>query len=112
MISGRNWRRLECENVGDIEFELDSLYTCSIASFHNHLNNLYVFQILMSSDEELPDIPYCPLPEKRIRSDGEEAFLQLQKDYHDLLNIPAKQRSEEEKKEVIRLKNKYCNVQS
>ena len=63
----------------------------------------------MSSDEELPDIPYCPLPEKRIRSDGEEAFLQLQKAYHDLLNIPAKQRSEEEKKEVIRLKNRYCN---
>ena len=66
----------------------------------------------MSSDEELPDIPYCPLPEKRVRSDGEEAFLQLQKEYHDLLNIPAKQRSEEEKKEVIRLKNRYCKAQS
>ena len=66
----------------------------------------------MSSDEELPDIPYCPLPEKRARSDGEEAFLQLQKEYHDLLNIPAKQRSEEEKKEVNRLKIRYCNAQS
>ena len=88
------------------DVELDSLYTCSIASFHNHLNNLYVFQITMSSDEELPDIPYCPLSEKRIRSDGEEAFLQLQKAYHDLLNIPAKQRSEQEKKEVIRLQKR------
>ena len=66
----------------------------------------------MSSDEELPDIPYCPLPEKRTRSDGEEAFLQLQKAYHDLLNIPTKQRTEQEKKEVIRLKNRYCNAQS
>ena len=63
----------------------------------------------MSSDEELPDIPYCPLPEKRIRSDGEEAFLQLQKAYHDLLNIPAKQRSEQEKKEVTQLQKRYCN---
>ena len=77
MISSQNWRRLECENVGDIEFELDSLYTCSIASFHNHLSNLYVFQ-KMSSEDELPDIPYCPEPEKRKRSDGEEAFLELQ----------------------------------
>ena len=63
----------------------------------------------MSSDEELPDIPYCPLPEKRIRSDGEEAFLKLQRTYHDLLNIPAKERSDDEKKEVARLKTRYCN---
>ena len=63
----------------------------------------------MSSDEELPDIPYCPLPEKRIRSDGEEAFLELQRIYLDLLNIPAKQRSDDEKKEVARLKTRYCN---
>ena len=66
---------------------------------------------MMSSDDndELPDIPYCPLPEKRIRSDGEEAFLELQRTYLDLLNIPAKQRSDDQKKEVARLKTRYFN---
>ena len=65
------------------------------------------FQI-MSSDDELPDIPYCPLPEKRLVTDAEEAFLELQRTYLDLLNIPAKKRSDEEKKEVARLKMRYC----
>ena len=65
---------------------------------------------MMSSDDndELPDIPYCPLPEKRIRSDGEEAFLELQRTYLDLLKIPAKHRSDDEKKEVAQLKERYC----
>ena len=82
--------------------------TYSIASFHNHLNKLYAFQTIMSSDEDLPDIPYCPLLEKR-KSDGEEAFLELQRTYLDLLNIPARHRSDDQKKEVARLKMRYCN---
>ena len=53
----------------------------------------------MSSDDELPDIPYCPLPAKKTRSDGEEAFLILQSRLHELLSIPTKERSEEERKE-------------
>ena len=61
----------------------------------------------MSSDEELPDIPYCPLPAKKTRSDGEEAFLILQSRLHELLSIPTKERSEEERKEYNRLRNKY-----
>ena len=69
-----------------------------------------IFQIMSQKeiDDELPDIPYCPLPEKRTRSDAEEAFLELQRRYHGLLNIPAKQRSDEEKKEVLRLRVKYA----
>ena len=68
-----------------------------------------IFQIMSQKEmDELPDIPYCPLPEKRTRSDAEEAFLELQRRYHGLLNIPAKQRSDEEKKEVLRLKVKYA----
>ena len=61
----------------------------------------------MSSDEELPDIPYCPLPAKKTRSDGEEAFLILQSRLHELLSIPTKERSEEERKEYNRVRNKY-----
>ncbi|MEC7382689.1 MAG: hypothetical protein VYE16_06715, partial [Cyanobacteriota bacterium] len=57
--------------------------------------------------DELPDIPYCPLPEKRLRTDAEEAFLELQRTYHGLLSIPANQRSDEEKKEVRRLQQRY-----
>ena len=69
-----------------------------------------IFQIMSQKEmDELPDIPYCPLPEKRLRTDAEEAFLELQRRYHDLLNIPAKQRSDDEKKEVARLKKRYCN---
>ena len=82
-----------------------SLYTCSVA-FHNHLNKLYPFQI-MSSEEELPDIPYCPLPAKKTRSDGEEAFLQLQTRFNELLAIKAKDRSDDERKEYERLRKKY-----
>ena len=68
-----------------------------------------IFQIMSQKEmDELPDIPYCPLPEKRTRSDAEEAFLELQRRYHGLLNIPAKQRSDEEKKEVLRLRVKYA----
>ena len=61
----------------------------------------------MSSDEELPDIPYCPLPAKKTRSDGEEAFLRLQTRLHELLSIPTKDRSDNERKEYNRLRNKY-----
>ena len=74
--------------------------------FHNHLNEHYLFQI-MSSNDELPDIPYCPEPAKKARSDGEEAFLQLQTRVHELLAIRAKDRSEDEQKEYNRLRNKY-----
>ena len=67
-----------------------------------------IFQIMSQKEmDELPDIPYCPLPEKRLRTDAEEAFLELQRTYHGLLGIPAKQRSDEEKKEVLRLRKKY-----
>ena len=61
----------------------------------------------MSSDDELPDIPYCPLPAKKTRSDGEEAFLELQTRLHELLSIPAKNRSDDERKEYDRLRKKY-----
>ena len=61
----------------------------------------------MSSEEELPDIPYCPLPAKKTRSDGEEAFLVLQTRFHQLLTIPAKNRSDDERKEYERLRKKY-----
>ena len=61
----------------------------------------------MSSDDELPDIPYCPLPAKKTRSDGEEAFLELQTRLHELLSIPAKNRSDDERKEYERLRKKY-----
>ena len=67
-----------------------------------------IFQIMSQKEsDELPDIPYCPIPEKRSRTDGEEAFLELQRTYHALLGIPAKQRSDEEKKEVRRLQQRY-----
>ena len=67
-----------------------------------------IFQIMSHDDsDELPDIPYCPVPEKRLVTDEEEAFLELQRTYHGLLGIPAKQRSDEEKKEVLRLRKKY-----
>ena len=59
------------------------------------------------SDEELPDIPYCPIPAKKTRSDGEEAFLELQTRLHELLSIPTKDRSDNERKEYNRLRNKY-----
>ena len=62
----------------------------------------------MSSDDELPDIPYCPLPAKKTRSDGEEAFLELQTRLHELLSIPAKNRSDDERKEYERLRKKYA----
>ena len=74
--------------------------------FHNHLNELYLFQI-MSSNDELPDIPYCPEPAKKARSDGEEAFLQLQTRFNELLAIKAKDRSDDERKEYERLRKKY-----
>ena len=61
----------------------------------------------MSSEDDLPDIPYCPLPAKKTRSDGEEAFLELQTRFHELLSIPAKNRSGDERKEYERLRNKY-----
>ena len=67
-----------------------------------------IFQIMSQKEmDELLDIPYCPLPEKRLLTDAEEAFLELQRTYHGLLGIPAKQRSDEEKKEVRRLQQKY-----
>ena len=66
----------------------------------------------MSSDDELPDIPYCPKPAKKLRSDEEEAFLDLQRRYHQLLDIPANQRSDEEKTETNQLRKKYSRVKT
>ena len=61
----------------------------------------------MSSDEDLPDIPYCPIPAKKNRTDGEEDFLRLQSRVRELLAIPTKDRSDNERKEYNRLRNKY-----
>ena len=49
----------------------------------------------------------CPIPAKKTRSDGEEAFLELQTRLHELLSIPTKDRSDNERKEYNRLRNKY-----
>ena len=45
---------------------------------------------------------------KKTRTDGEEAFLTLQSRVHELLSIPTKNRSKEEKNEYNRLRNKYA----
>ena len=66
----------------------------------------------MSSDDELPDIPYCPKPAKKLRSNEEEAFLDLQHHYHQLLDIPANQCSDEEKKVTNNLRKKYSLVKA
>ena len=47
-------------------------------------------------------------PTKKIRSDEEEAFLSLQIRVQELLSISVKNRSDEEKKEYNRLRNKYA----
>ena len=44
---------------------------------------------------------------KKTRNDGEEAFLKLQSRVQELLSIPGKDRSDDEKKEYNRLRNKY-----
>ena len=69
---------------------------------------LQYFQI-MSSDDELPDIPYCPKPAKKLWSDEEDAFLDLQWGYHQLLDIPANQQCDEEKEEKNKLRKKYSS---
>ena len=46
-------------------------------------------------------------PAKKTRSDGEETFLKLQSRVQELLSIPGKDRSDEERKEYNRLRNKY-----
>ena len=48
------------------------------------------------------------LPSKKTQSDEEEAFLNLQISVQELLTIPAKDRSDAEKKEYNRLRNKYA----
>ena len=59
----------------------------------------------MSSDAKSQDI----LPENNgvVLSDKESAFLKLQLRYHELLDIPANQRTEEEKKEANKLRRPY-----
>ena len=56
----------------------------------------------MSSDD-LPEIPYCPIPAKKKHTDGEEAFLTLQRRCKELLAIPTRDRSDSEQKEDNRL---------
>ena len=60
---------------------------------------------MMSSDAKSQDI----LPENNgvVLSDKESAFLKLQLRYHELLDIPANQRTEEEKKEANKLRRPY-----
>ena len=59
------------------------------------------FQMASSHDkEELPDIQV-------VLSAKEKAFLELQLRYHQLLDIPANQRTEEEKKEANRKRRSY-----
>ena len=60
---------------------------------------------MMSSDAKSQDI----LPENNgvVLSDKESAFLKLQLRYHELLDIPANQRTEEEKKETNKLRRPY-----
>ena len=55
-----------------------------------------------------PSPPNLHSPAKKIRSDEEEAFLILQIRVHELLSIPVKNRSDEEKKEYNWLRNKYA----
>ena len=59
---------------------------------------------VMQEDEELQQ---PTIPKKTKLSDAENDFLQLQQRYHQLLDIPTKQRSAEEKKEYTRLQPKY-----
>ena len=61
----------------------------------------------MSSDDDLPDIPYCPIRAKKKHTDGEEAFLTLQRRCKELLAIPTRDRSDSERKEYNRLRKKY-----
>ena len=66
----------------------------------------------MSSDDELPDIPYCPKPAKRLRTNDEDVFLDLQHKYYQLLAKTPTQRSHEEKTEINKLKKKYFKLKN
>ena len=61
----------------------------------------------MSSDDDLPDIPYCRIRAKKKHTDGEEAFLTLQMRCKELLAIPTRDCSISEQKDFNRLQNKY-----
>ena len=61
----------------------------------------------MSSDDELPDIPYCLIRAKKKHTNREEAFLTLQRRCKELLVIPTRDHSDSERKEYNRLWNKY-----
>ena len=52
--------------------------------------------------------PNLHSPAKKIQSDEEKAFLSLQVRVQELLSIPGKDRSEGERKEYNRLRNKYA----
>ena len=71
-------------------------------------NNVYYRKRPSIPQAISPSPPNLHSPAKKIRSDEEEAFLILQIRVHELLSIPVKNRSDEEKKEYNRLRNKYA----
>ena len=64
------------------------------------------------SDEELPDIPYCPLPplKKTKLAQDEEKFLEMQSRLEEILAIPSKNRTADEKKEYDRLRKSFTKL--
>ena len=90
------------------DFSQQRYFSILVLQFFHYLQ---YFQT-MSSDEELPDIPHCPIPAKKLRSSEEDVFLDLQKRYHELLDIPANQHSDAEKKETNKLMKKYSKLKT